>query len=341
MKGKLLAALLLSIIGSRAGAQAVALAELGAFELEFAPALAAASYPGPEVAGEVTFRQGEAYGVPSPGRVQQIEFLLEPGSRVSRGQPFATLRGPEMHHFEMAYESSGALLEGARRRFESNRSLYENKSISESRWLEISEKYYALSLEYEHMRHFFELVLPDDGDPDALTLVAPLTGTIDYRTGRGGVQEGERIAVFIPDAAIRVRASIPNGLRGEVQALGIGSCELGVDRSSAVSDGFFVHVWSDPLIPACEVLLGQQLPVTPLLRAPGSYAIPRAAVFQMGRDTLVLMRDNERLLPVAVTLLGTRNGDYVLRAESSLDGRQVLVSSVSAVQGLLLGLGSE
>jgi len=340
MNRNLLAALVLLVIAPRVLGQTVALADLGAFELVFQRAQPVATYPGQPVGAVVTFRKGEAFAVPSPGRVQQIEYLVEPGASVVKGQSFAVLRGPEMHHFEMRYDSSRALLAGAQRRFDANKALYERKAISESRWLEISEKYYTLLLEYEHMRHFFELVVEDD-DPDALTLVAPLASVIDYSAADGGVREGDSIALFVPPAAIRLQAALPISVREQVVALRTGSCELAVERVSALTDGFFVQAWSSPLAVSCRLLLGQQVLATPLLQAEGAYSLPRYAVFQLERQTLVLLRDGDGLVPVPVNLLGVQGEDYVLRPESSLDGREVLVSSVSAVQGILLGLGGE
>lgn len=322
-------------------AQEVKLDALGAFELDFQRARPVQAYPGRQVAAAVTYRQGEAFIVPSPGRVQQIAYLVEPGAAVLQGQPFAVVRGPEMHHFEMAYESSRELLAGAERRYKANRTLYERKAISESTWLEISEKYFALSLEYEHMRHFFELVKEGDDDPDALTLVAPLNSVIDYSSAPGGLQEGDSLARFVPTAAIRLEATIPNRLRDQVVALQWGDCKPRIERVSAMTDGFFVRVWSEPLTPACRPLLGQQLLVTPLLGVQGAYSLPRSAVFQLQRQTMVLVRQGQSLLPLAVSLLGGQGDDYVLTSEFDLADREVLVSSVSAVQGMLLGLGGE
>ena len=342
MNSKSLAALLLMLaFTSGLSARELELSALGAFELVFQSVHPVQTYPGQQVAASVTFRKGEAFAVPSPGRVQQTRYLVAPGVALEKGQPFAVLRGPEMHHFEMSYANSRALLAGAERRYKANKSLYERKTISESQWLEISEKYYALSLEHEHMRHFFELVVAGDDDPDALVLAAPLTGVIDYDTAGRAVQEGDSIALFVPVEAVRLLATLPNNIRDQVVALKAGGCELGVERVSALSDGFFVQVWTVPVPPACHLLLGQKLLATPLLRAEGAYSVPSSAVFQLQRQTMVLVREGDSLRPLAVSLLGVRGEDYVLTSEFDLDGREVLVSSVSAAQGVLLGLGGE
>lgn len=341
MNRLLLTALLLLSQAGQAAELTVELAALGSLELAFKKALPEQDYPGQPVAAQVTFRRGEAFNVLSPGRVQQIEYLVEPGATVQQGQPFAVLRGPEMHHFEMSYLSSQALAEGAQRRFKSNKSLFERKAISETQWLEISEQYYALSLEYEHMRHFFELVIGGDDDPDALTLAAPLAGLIDYGWANGGVGEGDSIALFVPLRAVRLQVALPNAIGSEVSALRAGNCLLTIERVSAMTDGFFLQAWTHSLPSSCHLMLGQQLLATPMVRAAGAYRVPRSAVFQLQGESYILLRRGDSLAAVTVTLLGSDAGDYLLRAATPLADAQVLVSSVSAVQGVLLGFGGE
>jgi hypothetical protein len=341
MNKMLLPALVLLAASATAAADPVAIAALGSLQLDFEQAVPVSVYPGQPVAAQVTFRAGEAYSVPSPGRVQQIEYLVEPGTPITQGQPFAVLRGPEMHHVEMSYESSSELAAVVERRFKSNKALYERQAISESQWLEISEQYYAVMLEYEHMRHFFELVVSGDNDPDALTLTAPLTGLIDYRSADNGVAEGDSIARFVPAAAVRLNAALPIAISDDVASLRAGDCELAIERVSAVTDGFFVQAWTQSLPPACHLLLGQQLLALPQVRVQDGYRIPRTAVFQWQRESHVLIRRGDALVPEAVSLLGSDGEDYLVRATTTLEGAEVLVSSISAVQGILLGLGGE
>jgi hypothetical protein len=331
-------ALLLAAPGS--AARTVEIGSLGSLDLTFAPVENVDLYPGQPLAGEVSFRAGEAFVVPSPGRVQQIEFLVADGTAVQRGQAFAVLRGPEMHHLQISYHSSREILAGAERRFNSNRLLYERKTISEGQWLAISEKYFQARLEYEHLRHFFELVLAADDDADTLTLGAPMAGIIDYHASYGGLAEGDSIAAFVPARAVRLKVSIPVNLRGEVARLRIAECEVGIERTSALAAGFFVQAWSLPLPAECPLLLGQQLLVTPLLRT-DAYRVPRTSVFQLEQQTHVLLRTGDTLTPVAVTLLAAEGDSYLLTSADSLAGQQVLATSVSAVQGILLGLGGE
>ena len=324
-----------------ATAQTVAVSALGSLELDFERPVAVAVYPGQPVAARVTFRNGEAFIVPSPGRVQQIEYLVEPGAAVTKGQPFAVLRGPEMHHFEMSFESNRALAASAEQRFRSNKPLYERKAISESQWREISENYYTSQLEYEHMRHFFELVVDGDNDPSALTLTAPLASIIDYEADSGEVEEGDSIALFIPRKAIRLETALPSAIGADVTALQAGDCVLDIERVSAMTDGFFIQAWTQPLPQDCSLMLGQPVLALPLVRTSSAYRVPKSAVFQIERESHVWVRRGDSLAAVAVTVLGAERDAYVVRSEVPLAGIDTLISSVSAVQGVLLGLGDE
>lgn len=340
MRNKLLALLVHLAIAAGVSAQTVNVASLGSLELVFESATKLDVYPGQSVAAEVGFRKGEAFTVSSPGRVRQIEYLVESGALVNRGQAFAVLRGPGMHHFEMSYHSSRELLAGAERRFNSNKPLYERRAISESQWLEISEKYYLALLEYEHMRHFSELLIEADNGVEGLTLGAPVAGIIDYSSAYDGVEEGENIALFIPREGIRLEASVPVAMRNKLASLRTDGCELGVERASAVASGFFVQVWTEPLVSACRLLPGQRVLATPMLRGE-AYRVPKSAVFQLGHQTHVLVHKGDTLAAVEVTLLGLEGKDYLLSAVVPLQDRDILITSVSAVQGVLLGLGGE
>lgn len=55
----------------------------------------------------------------------------------------------------------------------------------------------------------------------------------------------------------------------------------------------------------------------------------------------MLVRRGDALESVPVSLLMPDGEDYAISAASELAGSEVLVTSVSAVQGILLGLGGK
>ena len=108
-----------------------------------------------------------------------------------------------------------------------------------------------------------------------------------------------------------------------------------------MTDSFFIRAWTQTLPPACPLLLGQQLLLQPLLRVDNAYRVARAAVFALQRQTYVWRLRDDTLEAVPVTVLAAEGDAYIVHSEEGLAGQSVLVSSVSAVQGVLLGLGGE
>jgi hypothetical protein len=318
----------------------IPLASLGSLRLEYTRAEQQQSYPGQPVPAEVTFRRGTAFSLVAPRRVQQIRYLVELGERVSKGQPVAVMRGPEMHHFLYEVEAGREILAAAERRYESNKPLYERKAISESNWLEVSENYYAARLAYEHNRHFYDLVLESDDARDSIEIAAPVAGLVGYSPGYSGLAAGDDIAVFVPENAVRLQLSLPAASSRDVLHVQAGDCQLDISSVGRIADGFLVEGWTEPVPGECGLILGQTLLVTPHY-ATTAVRIPATALFQWLGSDYVLIRRGDTLVPLRVELVASADGDYLVRAAAALQGSDILRSSVSAVQGILLGLGGE
>ncbi len=315
-------------------------ADLGSLDLRYSDVESIDRYRGRPLAAEGSFRQGEGISLVTPHRVQQITYLVSRGERVEAGQSLAVLSGPEIHHFKTEFEVTQQRLAMAKKRYQSNRKLYQNKAIDEGRWMEISEAYLDLQLEFEHMRHFRELLIVDDRIKDSMTLVAPAAGILSYHQDTPGIASGEELALLIPEQAFRFKVSIPLAGRSGLVALESGECVLKVDSISGIADGFFVEGWSAPLDDNCSYLPGQRLMMTPLYQFAG-YRVPRSAVFQWEGVPTVLLRSGQQLETVAVELLSSDGHYYAVACAADLSAGEVLSTSVSAVQGVLMGLGGE
>jgi hypothetical protein len=338
--GRIGVALFLLLSAATCPAETVAIGKLRALALEYQVVRAVDLYPGQPVSAQVAAPGGEAFTVVAPARVQQLSYLLPAGTEVAQGEAFAVLRGPELHHFLTEYEATGQLLEDASRRYESHRKLYEQKAIDENRWVEVSERYHTLRLEHEHMRHFHDLVIEEREREDALVLGAPVAGIIDYTYTADGLRPGDTIASFIPRDAIRLVASIPHRRSADLAFLETEGCRLAVSRVSGITTGFFVEAWSEPIAGRCALMPGQRLAATPLYRT-RAFRLPRQAVLQRETGSHIFLREGDMLRTVPVELLAADDGDYIVTSSTPLDGRDALVTSVSAVQGILLGLGGE
>jgi len=338
--GRIRVALLLLLTAVACRAETVAIDRLRALALEYQTIEAVDLYPGQPVSAEVAAPGGEAFAVVTPARVQQISYALPAGTVVAQGEAFAVLRGPAIHHFLTEYEATGQLLEDASRRYESHRKLYERQAIDESRWVEVSERYQTLRLEHEHMRHFHDLVIEERKQEDAVVLGAPIAGIIDYTYSAGGLRSGDTVASFIPRDAIRLVASIPHRLSADLAFLEAAGCRLAVSRVSGITTGFFVEAWSEPVADRCALIPGQRLAATPFYRT-AAFRLPRQAVVQRETGSHIFLREGDLLRAVPVELLAADRADYIVTSTTALGGREALVTSVSAVQGILLGLGDE
>lgn len=228
----------------------------------------------------------------------------------------------------------------AERRFKSNQSLYAKGAIKESQWVEVSEQYYSAQLEYEHMRHFNDLIISTDEKTDTMTVAAPIDGLVDYTLSHNRINSGDEIAVFIPLPEVRLKADIATSDRSELTYFETDSCRLPVSSIGAVANGFFVTAWSESVGSACDFILGQRFLVTPLYKTV-AYRVPGSALFQWQSATAIFVKQGTQLQVVAVSLISSSQGDYLVTSNQDLDNVQVLMTSVSAVQGSLLGLGGE
>ncbi|RLQ22544.1 hypothetical protein DWB85_06030 [Seongchinamella sediminis] len=321
-------------------AQSVATASLGALELSYEQVSAGDGFAGLPLAAEVTFRPGEAISLVTLARIQRINYLVAPGEKVTPGQLIAEMSGPEIHHFLTEYEVVAERYERARQRFDRNQKLYRTQAIDEARWIEISDSYYALQLEYEHLGHFRALLRPQGEDHAPISLVAPAAGRLQYTQGQPGIAQGDELALILPPQSLRLRVAVPIAGRHGLARLHHGACELPVESISKIADGFFLWAWSAPLEADCELLPGEQLMVTPYYAIEG-YDIPRQALLHWNDRAAVLLRRDEQLQLVPVEVLGSTPAGYYVQSESALAGNEILITSVSAVQGILLGLGGE
>ena len=314
--------------------------ELGDLSLSFVAPIAVNSYPGQRTSAQVTFKHGAAFTLVAPRRVQQVSYRVEVGTRVEKGQPIAELRGPEMHHFMTEMEAAAEMLANVEKRFNSNKVLYEKKAIKESQWIDISEQYYGAMLEYEHMRHFNDLVISVDPLTDLIVLGAPIAGIIDYAPDDSDIKPGDDIALLIPIEVIRLKISVPAALRKELLAIQGSECSVDIASVGSVANGFQVTAWSESIGDKCDLVLGQTLLVTPQYRT-RAYQVPVSSVFHWQKSSAIFLEEDGQLRVVSVDLLASSEGTYIVRSEESLEGGRILTTSVSAVQGVLMGLGGE
>ena len=316
--------------------------QLGELELEFAQVASIEHYPGRELGATATYRPGEVLSLVTPYRMQRVVYLVNPGERVVAQQPLAVLHGPEIHHFLTEFEVLEQRLAAARKRYQANLALYQRQAIGEAGWIEISDTYFSLRLEYEHLHHFRRLLLPseEDVEPDSVSLLAPAGGTLHYLLSKPGIEAGDELAQIIPDGVLRLKVAAPLADRESLEYLQLGDCRLQVEAVSRIARDYYVEAWTTPLDDGCGALPGQRLRATPFYRFSG-YSVPREAVFRGVRGASVLVREGDALRPVEVEVMGSSGSQYSVACGLQIAGKPVLTRSVAAVQGVIMGLGGE
>lgn len=313
---------------------------LGSLQLEFESVKKTNVIPGKKIIATVGVKSGEPYVLTTPTNIQQLSFSVGNGELVNKGQPFAILRGPEVHHFLSELNAVKTLLDLSEQRMKNSKKLFTNKLIEESKWLAINQNYYTNMLEYEHMMHFYELIDSIDENTDSIILKAPITGIIINKQTSSPVVEGDVIANFIAENDIRMKLRVASNRVSHLKSVQLDSCQLTIDHISRIAQGVFVNVWTESIKPECKLLLGQTQLVSPLYQQ-DAYQIAKQAVVSLeGRD-YIFLRSNGVLMSQPVTLVTKVGEKYIFTAEKNLSGEVVLVSSVSAVQGILIGLGGE
>lgn len=298
-------------------------------------------YPGRPTLGHIEETPGRAYAILSPLTAQQVFFLHPVGTILKAGEDFVKLSGPEVHHYFRLFEVKRALFELAEQQYKRNKSLYAQSAISQQAWLDINKTYFSSQLDYEEMQHFFELVSGFDEQSETLTIKSPIAGVLRFDNIESLVEE-TMLARVIPKDSIKLTFNITNKDAKKLAFLSIPEtdCTLKLSAIESVASGFSTKVWSEALTAECPYTLGQSLSVTPFF-SQQAYTIPRSSVFSMGGEQFVFVKSAKQLNAVKVLLTSSVEQNYIVTSADSLVNKEILTSSVSAVQGILLGLGSE
>lgn len=298
---------------------------------------AISSFSGKEIMAKVASLPGQSYMFKSPINVQQIEYLKGNGTVTEKNEAFAVIKGPEVHHFYTAYQMKKVLFAQASKHFVNSKELYLKKSLSEKAWLQISNDYHMTKMEFDELTHFFDLVLSFNGEQDALTLGAPIAGVIQYNIF-SALDIDSIIASFVPLQAIRLNVKLPINRVLQASAFSHQNCKVTVDFTESTNSAFHQIAWTKVLPEHCDVFIGQVLSVSPVYEL-SAYRVKQSSVFNWEGANYIFMMNQNKYEAVQVTLITSEDEQYILQSEVSLDNKTVLISSVSAAQGILQGLG--
>lgn len=310
---------------------------LGNLVLQTQPIEAVSSFSGQAIMAEVAVLPGRSYTFKSPINIQQIEYLKGVGDKVQKNDAFALISGPEVHHFFMAYKMKKVLFEQAQSYFEHSKQLYQRKSISEGAWLAASEQYFNSKMEFDELTHFFDLVLSFDEDSDTITLAAPITGFVHYDP-QSTVDIDTLIGAFIPSEALRLKVNLPIKQDLKPLYIQIGECRQDIAFTENANSAFYQTAWSQAFNSACQFSRGQMLSAIPEYQI-DAYKVAQSSVFNWAGENYIFIQKQQDYQAIKVELIASQNNNFIVIADASLDGKLALTTSVSALQGMLQGLG--
>jgi len=315
------------------------ISSLGNFKAKFSEIKKVKLKKGQNLIGEIDHVPGKNYSVTFPFDIQRINYLVNNGDLVNQGDTVATVEGYDVHHFIDEFESSKALLEIQETHYQTNKKYFENRTIKTSQWIEITKSYYEAKLDFEHIQHQMSFLHIDENDQ--VSFVSPKSGFIQIPTLVGDKQSGELAFDIIARDAIKAKVNVPILLSSNLSHFEITpNCTLKITNIEKITDKLHQVIWAEPTTESCTLSLGQTIKVTPIEKING-FKIPKSAIFELENINYVAIKANNSLSIVPINLISSSEENYIFTTKENIDGMQVLISSVSILQGYLLNLGAE
>jgi hypothetical protein len=273
----------------------------------------------------------------SPMSPQKVDYLVAHGERVNKQQRIAILSGSEVHHFRDNLAAKTALLQLSKSRFDKNRKLASDNAISQDKWLTIAQQYYDAQLAWGHLDHFAEMFEPHEDD-DMGYLLAPAEGVFMLPEQAPTDTETQLGAVVSPND-VRLTTLVNSADSDMVKAINTDTCNVDVEKVEKIHHRFFVRAWSATLPKDCDLELGTQLNAKIRLSV-SAFTVSADSVFYLHGQASIFVRRDNALEALPIRLIGNAdNENAVFTAVGLTKSDEVLTSSISAVQGILLGLG--
>jgi hypothetical protein len=325
----------------------IALEQLGAYQLNFENVTMVDHVSGQNLLARSQAKTGENFAMYLPFTVQHTQFLSANGAKVVKDQPIAILTGSDVHHFLEEYHAAKILFNNASQQYQTSLGLYKKKALSQSRWTEISNSYFTAKLHFGHLTHLKKLLSishESKGTEEVVSIISPIAGILRYSTNRDVKEEGKLLFDIIPHNAMRLKISAPlkniKKLR-KVKVLNQ-NCTIDIDIASTQSslmNNFNTIIWSDPIKSNCNISLGENLVVSPVYQQT-AFSIDKNAIFEINNRSHIAIKNDQQLELVPIEILASNGKNYLFTSQENLAEKPALTSSVSAVQGILLELGS-
>jgi len=315
----------------------VDISSLGSFEASFLAVKKVGFMKGQHLIGQVAYMPGENYSVTLPFDAQRISYYVKNGSLVNQGDTIALVEGYDVHHFIDASKSAITLLKIQEEHYQRNKLYFKRNIITSSQWIEITKSYFEAKLNLEHIQHQMSFLHIDENED--VTIISPKSGIIQIPS-LDSIRVSGDLAFDIIDKRL-IKVNVPLLLASNLSYFEVTpACSLNIHSIDKIADKYHQVFWLEPATTNCQFSLGQSIKVTPVQTVDG-YKIAKSAVFEFKDQNFIAIKVNAALNLLPINLLGTSEGEYIFTSKENIEGKQVLISSVSILQGSLLSLGAE
>lgn len=335
----LLSALVASAAAGNARTAEIPKDRLRELQIEYAKVDAVSERPGAELLVEVKPLPGDAFTLRLPFAPNRITPVVTQGSLVQEGDVLARVSGPELAAWVLHADAVELQFADAQRRFTENRGLFERQAISSATWSDITQRYYELRDQMHHVEHTREVLRLSEHHTGA-DLLAPRTGLVSFSDLSVAFVGEFEVAHIAEEGALRASGLLAQGVEQRPVSLSLAACKIPIRRVENQASSLARRFWSAALIGCMEARPGVLLEGRLSYPFDG-YIVPRKAIISLGGQAGVLLNAGNALEFVPVEISYEDRAFFYITSALDLDRRQVLVSSTSAVQGMLMGLGTD
>jgi hypothetical protein len=335
----MITALLLTSSGSLLATQ-IGLDRLGNLEARFQAAVPVQEVSGMPLSATVSALPHDTYRISSPVPYRRSTLLHPFGTLLEANQPFVILEGPELHHFHEEYESARQQFALEQERYQQAKNLVDANAMDANTYLDIVKSRNSAELALKHYEHFFRWTSenPNAGE-DALTLRTPTAGLL-LPTSSTASETDYPIAVLLAPERIRLEVLVPARTVDNMHAIRLENCRVTMTTSPGYTKGMYRVQYSEPVGSECALAYGQTVSVTPLYKKT-AWRIPNSAIFAYQDRFYIWRKQDQTIIATQVQPLAQTEQYYLVHSDYPLASAQVLITSVSAAHGILLGLGEE
>lgn len=306
-----------------------------AYGLKLNTATKVEGYTAEQFLGSVQQPKSLWFKVHLPIEVQQFNLLISNGQSVVENERIAQLTGHDVELFIDDLKSKKQLLSLAAKQYKSHKELYNSGSIDIGTWQTVSQDYLTKEYAYKKLSHIDEVL---EYEQEKVFLLAPRKG---HFVADEMNAHNEEIAIAIsPVSWVLIKAPIDSfKINDTLSDSTNGKCQFSVQRIEKNSNGLDARVWAKQILDNCMYDYYQLLRLAKT-NTTQHYQVPSVAIALLNESESIFVKRGDQIVAVPVVTKSISSDMYIFSSDELKVTDQVVVSSVGAVKGAFLELGT-